>query len=81
MLGAIRSELSPPQRQILVHSTISGMHSVLRFRSALAEDELAAYLEEVARHTLGLDRDIDGPAEPPATGGPSTEPGPTPVAS
>jgi AcrR family transcriptional regulator len=55
VLGAIQPDLSQPERQVLVHATISGMHSVLRFHSPLGEDELAAVMESVARHTLGLD--------------------------
>lgn len=55
VLGAIRPELSEAARQLIVHSTISGMHSVHRFRSPLAEPELAELMEQIARHTLGLD--------------------------
>ena len=55
VLGTIRPELSRPQRQVLVHAAISGLHSVLRFHSPLSSDELAEFMESTARHTLGLD--------------------------
>lgn len=76
VLGVIRPELTPPQRQVLVHAAISGMHSVLRFRSPLAEDALAEFMTSVARHTLGLDTVATAEAHDPPT-----SPGTTPVAS
>lgn len=76
VLGVIRPELTQPQRQVLVHATISGMHSVLRFRSPLTQDELAEFMASVARHTLGLDAVAAAEAHDPPTGS-----GTTPVAS
>lgn len=68
VLGAIRPELNPPRRQVLVHATISGMHAVLRFHSALPEAELAEFMESVARHTLGLDAVVARPPSEPGVG-------------
>jgi AcrR family transcriptional regulator len=55
VLSAIRPDIGQAEQQVLVHATISGMHSVLRFHSPLGDDELAAVMESVAQHTLGLD--------------------------
>jgi AcrR family transcriptional regulator len=81
VLGAIRPELTPPERQVLVHTTISGMHSVLRFRSPLPEDELARFMESVARHTLGLDAVPVSPTGEAPTGELPAESGSSSVAS
>jgi AcrR family transcriptional regulator len=82
VLGAIRPELSQPQRQLLVHAAISGMHSVLRFHSPLPEDQLAASMESIARHTLGLDAASSRSVEPAGSAGrPGVPSGSTLVAS
>lgn len=53
-LMSVREDLSPAQVQVLVHATISAIHSSLRYRNHLAEDELAAFLEQVACSMLGV---------------------------
>jgi AcrR family transcriptional regulator len=55
VLGTVQPELSSAQRQVVVHATISGIHSVLRFHSPLPDAELGPLIESVAFRTLGLD--------------------------
>lgn len=54
-LAAVRPELSPARAQVLVHAAISAIHSALRYRNHLAEDELRSFLEEVACSMLGVE--------------------------
>jgi AcrR family transcriptional regulator len=56
LLTTGRPELDPPHAQVLVHAAISGIQSVLHFRSPLPEDELASSLHSAAFRALGLDK-------------------------
>ncbi len=54
-LMTVREDLSPAQVQVLVHAAISAVHSWLRYRNHMEQDELAAFLEQVACSMLGVE--------------------------
>lgn len=54
ILAATNPDRPPPQVQGLVHAAISTIHSSVRYRNHMADDELGAFLEETACRVLGL---------------------------
>jgi AcrR family transcriptional regulator len=66
-LMTVRDDLNPAQVQVLVHAAISAVHSWLRYRSHLEEEELAAFLEQVACSMMGIEplpADVDDDVRP-----------------
>jgi AcrR family transcriptional regulator len=62
-LMSVRDDLSPAEVQVLVQAAISAVHSWLRYRSHLQEEELAGFLEKVTCSMLGIEplpADVDG---------------------
>jgi AcrR family transcriptional regulator len=55
VLMTARGDLTPAQVQVLVHAAISAVHSWLRYRSHLQEEELAEFLEQVACSMMGIE--------------------------
>lgn len=54
-LQIVRADLAPAQVQVLVHATVSVVHSWLRYRSHLEQDELAPFLEQLACSMMGVE--------------------------
>jgi AcrR family transcriptional regulator len=54
ILAAVRPDRSPAQVQGLVHAAISAIHSSVRYRNHMAEDELGTFLEDTACLVLGV---------------------------
>jgi AcrR family transcriptional regulator len=54
-LMTVREDLTPAQVQVLVHAAISAVHSWLRYRSHLEQEELATFLEQIACSMMGIE--------------------------
>lgn len=54
-LMSVRDDLSPAEVQVLVQAAISAVHSWLRYRSHLPEEQLALFLERITCSMLGVE--------------------------